>query len=365
MLEFHVVTSAVYGAGTPDADHLYFLSDTKEIYRGAVPFTESCVILNSNDLPTAAAKGKIYIKSDGSGHVYNGTSWTQVIKAVATTVTADGTDPVTGKAVTDYVEEIKKSLGGDTTALANRVTALETTVDTATTGLKDRTAALESAINTAETGIKARLDALVGTDEKKTSRAIAAEEVAKIVNGADESFDTLKEIADWISGHKTDAASMNSAIKALEDICKGIGGEGEKATVVAYVTDAINALKNGEIKTNADAIAAIKSDLDTAETGVKARLTTAEAGVAANKAALDTINSTDPKTEGSLAKTLADAKAYADSKNSDMDTRMIAAESKLTTIQGTGEGSITKAAADTLASAKAYTDTALTWKTTM
>ena len=365
MLEFHVVTSAVYGAGTPDADHLYFLSDTKEIYRGAVPFTESCVILNSNDLPTAAAKGKIYIKSDGSGHVYNGTSWTQVIKAVATTVTADGTDPVTGKAVTDYVEEIKKSLGGDTTALANRVTALETTVDTATTGLKDRTAALESAINTAETGIKARLDALVGTDEKKTSRAIAAEEVAKIVNGADESFDTLKEIADWISSHKTDAASMNSAIKALEDICKGIGGEGEKATVVAYVTDAIDTLKKGEIKTNADAIAAIKSDLDTAETGVKARLTTAEAGVAANKAALDTINSTDPKTEGSLAKTLADAKAYADSKNSDMDTRMIAAESKLTTIQGTGEGSITKAAADTLASAKAYTDTALTWKTTM
>ena len=49
---------------------------------------------------------------------------------------------------------------------------------------------------------------------------------------ADSSFDTLKEIADWISGHKTDAASMNSAIKALEAIVKGIGGTDEPAPLL-------------------------------------------------------------------------------------------------------------------------------------
>ena len=42
---------------------------------------------------------------------------------------------------------------------------------------------------------------------------------------------------------------MQTAISKLEAILEGIGGEGEKATVVAYVTDAINALKNGDIKT--------------------------------------------------------------------------------------------------------------------
>ena len=70
--------------------------------------------------------------------------------------------------------------------------------------------------------------------------------------GADKSYDTLKEIADWISNHKTDAGAMNSAILALEAIVDGIGGEGEKATVVAYVTDAISALKIGDYAKAAD-----------------------------------------------------------------------------------------------------------------
>lgn len=44
---------------------------------------------------------------------------------------------------------------------------------------------------------------------------IAAVEVAKIVNGADESFDTLKEIADWISNDTTGAAKMANDIVSL------------------------------------------------------------------------------------------------------------------------------------------------------
>lgn len=109
------------------------------------------------------------------------------------------------------------------------------------TGIKDRMVAAEG-----------KITALVGDDASKSARAIAAEEVAKIVDGADSSYDTLKEIADWISNHKTDAGAMNSAILALEAIVDGIGGEGEKATVVAYVTDAISALKIGDYAKAAD-----------------------------------------------------------------------------------------------------------------
>ena len=43
-----------------------------------------------------------------------------------------------------------------------------------------------------------KVDTLVGSDSSKSARAIAAEEVAKIVASADASYDTLKEIADWI-----------------------------------------------------------------------------------------------------------------------------------------------------------------------
>lgn len=100
--------------------------------------------------------------------------------------------------------------------------------------------------------VEGKVTTLVGEDANKSARTIASEEVAKIVAGADESYDTLKEIADWISSHGSDAAAMNSAIVALEAIVDGIGDEGEKATVVAYVDDAIAALKIGDYAKAAD-----------------------------------------------------------------------------------------------------------------
>ena len=121
------------------------------------------------------------------------------------------------------------------------------------TDIKDRMTTAEGKITT-----------LVGDDASKSARTIAAEEVAKIVDGADSSYDTLKEIADWISSHKTDAGAMNSAILALEAIVDGIGGEGEKATVVAYVTDAIAALKIGDYAKAAD-LTALAGRVDTLE----------------------------------------------------------------------------------------------------
>lgn len=131
-----------------------------------------------------------------------------------------------------------------------------------TAGLRKRIKANETAIGT-----------LQGADTDKSARTIASEEVAKIVAGADASFDTLKEIADWISGHKTDATAMNTAITKLEGIVAGIGGEGEKATVVAYVTDAISALKIGDYAKAADltALAArVKVLEDSPATGITA-----------------------------------------------------------------------------------------------
>ena len=114
--------------------------------------------------------------------------------------------------------------------------------------------------------LNGKVTTLVGEDTNKSARAIAAEETAKIVAGADASYDTLKEIADWISSHSTDAAAMNSAILALQAIVDGIGGEGEKATVVAYVDDAIAALKIGDYAKAAD-LTALAGRVSALETG--------------------------------------------------------------------------------------------------
>ena len=110
----------------------------------------------------------------------------------------------------------------------------------------------DTALTGRVTTVEGKVTTLIGDDASKSARTIASEEVAKIVAGADASYDTLKEIADWISSHKTDATAMNSAIVALEAIVDGIGGDGEKATVVEYVTDAIAALKIGDYAKAAD-----------------------------------------------------------------------------------------------------------------
>ena len=121
--------------------------------------------------------------------------------------------------------------------------------------------------------LNGKVTTLVGEDTNKSARAIAAEETAKIVAGADASYDTLKEIADWISSHTTDAAAMNSAILALQAIVDGIGGEGEKATVVAYVDDAIAALKIGDYAKAAD-LTALAGRVSALETGKSDKATT-------------------------------------------------------------------------------------------
>ena len=173
-----------------------------------------------------------------------------------------------------------------------------------------------NAVKTAQTTLQSNIDTvsgkvttLVGSvegDDAKSARTIASEEVAKIVAGADTAYDTLKEISDWISSHKSDASAMNSAIAALEAIVDGIGGKGEKATVKSYVDDAIAALKIGDYAKAADL------------TALAGRVSTVEGKI-------DTINGEDT-TVGSIKKALADAKAYTDDKDSTMNTRVKAVE---------------------------------------
>ena len=145
------------------------------------------------------------------------------------------------------------------------------TASTVVAYVDEKTAGIAS--DAALQALNGKVNTLVGEDTNKSARAIAAEETAKIVAGADASYDTLKEIADWISSHSTDAAAMNSAIVALQGIVDGIGGEGEKATVVAYVDDAIAALKIGDYAKAAD-LTALAGRVSALEPGKADKATT-------------------------------------------------------------------------------------------
>lgn len=115
MIQWHIVDSATYRAGTKIAGDLYFLKDTKEIYRGEDNFTESVVLYNGT-LPTTYALNRLYIDSTTlAGSINDGTGWRSVIKPVEDTVDPASGNPVSAKAVAAYVaaEVAKVSTSGD------------------------------------------------------------------------------------------------------------------------------------------------------------------------------------------------------------------------------------------------------------
>lgn len=115
---------------------------------------------------------------------------------------------------------------------------------------------------------KAAIDTLNGD---KTITGSVAYQIAQIVAGADESFDTLKEIADWITTHKTDAATMNSQINTNKDdiaSLKTLVGSTAVATQIATAIDA--ALKDGE--TDRYALAADLTSLSNEVDAIKTKL---------------------------------------------------------------------------------------------
>lgn len=179
-------------------------------------------------------------------------------------------------------------------------------------------------------------DAAVKADIKKNADAIGVlngsgvGSVDKKITDAFNDFATkvsddgvvnsYKELIDWAATHGAEAATMAGEITALKNILKGIGGTGESATVVAYVTKAIENLKIGDY--------AKASEL----TALAQRVTAAEGKIT-------TLTGTG---EGSVKKALVDAKAYADGLAGNYDTKGDAAQA--------------------LKDAKAYTDSqALAW----
>lgn len=129
--------------------------------------------------------------------------------------------------------------------------------------------------------------------EKERMDAFMTLEDGETLNAA---LDSLKEIQDFITNEAADADVLLGKVSDLEAIVAGIGGEGEPATVVAYVTAAIEALKIGDYAKAAD-------------------LTALAERVAAMEAKVSNWDAAEQN-----------AKDYADGLNTAMDTRMQAVE---------------------------------------
>lgn len=161
------------------------------------------------------------------------------------------------------LEQLKVALQAAKTYIDGQIGGLGTLAGKSEVAYDDLAAALKALIDGKADGTV--VATLVGEDSGKSVRAISAEEVAKIVAGADESYNTLKEIADWIMSDSTGAAKMANDITRLDAILDGIGGEGEQATVVAYVEAMIAALGIADYAKTADVNAELAKKVDKVE----------------------------------------------------------------------------------------------------
>lgn len=164
----------------------------------------------------------------------------KMVDILIATGTANGTLAVNGRDVT------VKGLA----ALAYKAQVSEDDLDTA----------LRAVLNGKASATD--LATLVGSDTGKSARTIANEELAKqlIPEGAQESLDTLTEIAQWIQDHPDDAAAMNTALGKLQAIVDGIGGEEDDyATVMAAIEGKIAAAMAGIVQ---DATKVEKSEIN-------------------------------------------------------------------------------------------------------
>ena len=143
MLSWHFVTAAeYYGAGSRDAKKLYFLSDTHEIYKGDIPFTEAVIMVDDSTGGfntalqgiTNPARRKIYMsQTTMEGRIYDGTSWKTVIRAVDTAVTDSSSNLITSGAVATYVaQKIAEVTGGE--GFVKNITYTPATATLAITG---------------------------------------------------------------------------------------------------------------------------------------------------------------------------------------------------------------------------------------
>ena len=282
------------------------------------------------------------------------------------------------------------------------------------------TAIGNKADKTTVNGIDDRLKDVEGSDTGKSMRTVAAEEVKKLEDalygtGTSAAIDTLKDVIDWIADDKTGAADMVADIKELQKVTSGY----TEANAIKNAIDAINTdiAALGNTYATDEELAGVKSELEGKIAKAKTTLTEATAVTEGVKVVKDTtdpnkytvtavglaksseLSALDRRVQiiegegaGSVKKALADAKVYAkDYADGIVATEKTAREnadtainaklgsgvtsastataqfSKITSdingintniskIQGTGDGSISKALADAKDYAKDYAD---------
>jgi hypothetical protein len=356
LVKFAAGTLAEYTAAAHDANTLYFITDARLIYKGDALMTGG-VYKAVTAFPAAeqAEVNTLYVNTaNGEVRFYDGSKFQTVVKATNTAIADAGSDDdvVTSKAVVDYVASVVKGLS--LSAVTGRIDTLEE----ADKGITDR---LDTIEGSGEGSVaKALSDAKAYTDELADGAvATNASDIAALKSGKADKATTLEGygIADAYTKAETDSA-ISTAVANADHLKRAIVDELPDAAAADANTiymvkkgdaegDAYNEylLVNGKFEKIGD------STVDLTDYATKANVETAK-GEAISTAATDAADKADAA-QAAAEKTASEALAAAKEELEGADE---AIEARLDVIEGTGDGSVKKAADDALSGAKAYAD---------
>lgn len=187
--------------------------------------------------------------------------------------------------------------GGDNTAIERRLSEAEGEIDALQGDVAEQSKEIAA--------VGAKVNTLQGSDAGKSVRTIAAEETAKIVGDAPDNYNTLKEIADYISSDAEGAAELKNKVnknatdiatlqstKASKSEAQGYATTAKNEAIAAAATDAqskantaesnandytdgaVGDLVKGQVATNTTAIASLQTAQTSTAATVKSQGTT-------------------------------------------------------------------------------------------
>lgn len=214
-VQFLYGTKDVYDAlSVKNENTLYFLTDTFEIYKGNNLYTRSYEVAESSlDVQTAKENYLYVFKKTGQLAIYNGAYYEYLTPPISTNIATDKEDSIpTVGAVQAIMATLEEAITANSSKIAN-----------------------------SDKNIAANAEAIAvlnaGPEVTGSVANTAAAEVAKIVNGAGEGFDTLKDIAEWIASDTTNAQQMAQDIKDLKNTLGSSSSSSGSIGLVQRVTD--------------------------------------------------------------------------------------------------------------------------------
>lgn len=198
------------------------INDTLDGYKFEFSSVEDRLYISKGDLKLPVSL------IDSKGHVAS--------KVDGTTITIDENGIVKGIPVDDALSEEStnplqnKVIAGELKNIKSKMSTDESTIESNT----KRIEANETAIST-----------LNGTGDGSVKKAVS-DGIAKVVAGAPEDFDTLKEMSDWISSHESSASAMNTQIQNNKEAISGHVSNAD----VHFTSEERTKLKGVEVNAN-------------------------------------------------------------------------------------------------------------------